>query len=308
MKSTMKNTMMNTNASNAMKNATNTHANTIKTMLKKLLGIITICGILSLTACAGETASGESASTEPANKLEQIKQSGKLVVGTSADYPPYEFHAMIDGKDQIVGFDIEIAKKIAEHLGVELEVQDMAFDAVLAGVDTGLIDIGVAGINKSDERDEVMDFSEMYYSAENIILTKADSENNYTTLDELDGKTIGVQMGTLQDDFAKAEFTNSTVKSLGKITDLVLELKTGMIDAILLEAPVARAYAAQNPDLKLGEMTFLKEEGGAYITTANDEPELMAEINLVIKELLDSGQLDLLVQQATELAEQQAEQ
>ena len=275
--------------------------------MKKLLSVTMVLIMLVLTACSGGNQNnGGNSQSDATNKLEQIKQSGKLVVGTSADYPPFEFHAMIDGKDEIVGFDIEIAKKIAEHLGVELEVQDMGFDAVLAGVGTGLIDIGVAGINKSEEREAEMDFSEVYYKSKNALVIKADSDNKFATIEDLAGKTVGVQIGTMQEEMSKEKFTQSTSKSLAKVTDLILELQTGLIDAVLLELPVAQSYVAQNPDLKMGELIIEEENGGTCVITANGETELMVEINKVIKELIETDQINVFVKEANELAEKSA--
>jgi len=272
--------------------------------MKKLLSII-ITGIMALsllTACG----STQDQVSEPQNKLEAIKSSGKLVVGTSADYPPYEFHMIIDGVDTIVGFDIEIAKAIASGLGAELEIKDMAFDAVLAGVGTGMIDLGVAGINPTPEREAAMDFSDVYYKASHTIVVKSENASQYASQDDLKGKVIGAQTGTLQEGVAQ-EIEGVTVKSLGKVTDLILELKTGKIDAVILELPVANSYANQNEDLSVVEkVVFEKMEGGSSVITAEGEKELMAAVNEIIAQLIKDGKIDTFVADATMLAEQVA--
>lgn len=275
--------------------------------MKKLLStiLVGIMAISMLTGCSSNSDTAEVA--EPANKLEAIQAAGKLVVGTSADYPPYEFHMMIDGVDTIVGFDVEVAQAVADALGVELDLKDMGFDAVLAGVGTGMIDIGVAGINNTPEREESMDFSDVYYKASQTVIVKSENVGNYNTNDDLKGKIIGVQIGTLQESIAQ-EIEGATIKSLSKVTDLVLELKTGKVDAIMLEMPVAASYAKQNEDLAVAEgIVFEKMEGGSTIITANDETELMEQINIVIAQLLADGKIDQFVATANELAEQAAE-
>lgn len=279
--------------------------------MKKLISALMIGMMIFTAGCSSNTGEkpaetpAETPAATPANKLEEIKAAGKLIVGTSADYPPYEFHMIVDGKDQIVGFDVEVAKEIAKGLGVELELQDMGFDAVLAGVGTGLIDIGVAGINPTPERDEAMDFSDVYYKASHTILVKAENADQYKTVDDLKGKTIGAQIGTVQESVAKEEIEGANVKSLPKVTDLVLELKTGMLDAIILEIPVAESYAKQNDDLVAQtDVVFEKIEGGSTVVTANDQPELMAEINKIIAQLLEEGKIDQFVADANALAEQ----
>lgn len=287
--------------------------------MKKILSIMLIGTMLIMAGC-GQKANDSGENTDPAenvvssngatsgNKLEEIKQAGKIVIGTSADYPPYEFHMMIDGKDEIVGFDVEIMKELAKGLGVELEIQDLGFDAVLAGVGSGLIDIGVAGINSMPEREEAMDFSDVYYKASHTIIVAADKASEYKSPADLEGKTIGAQLGTLQEQVAKEEIAGATVKSLGKVTDLILELKTGMIDAIILELPVAKSYEKQNADLKaVDQIIFEKMEGGSTVITANGETALMAEINKILAELKASGKIDQFVAEANELADQAIE-
>ena len=282
--------------------------------MKKILSMIMIammvimvgCGQSSNGAAEGEETNGNDAA--PANKLEQILASGKIVVGTSADYPPYEFHAMIDGKDQIVGFDVEVMKEIAAGLGVTLEIQDMGFDAVLAGVETGLIDIGVAGINASPDREDAMDFSNVYYSAVQTILVAKDKVNEYNGIASLDGKTVGAQIGSIQETMAKESLTNSQVKSLTKVTDLILELKTGMVDGVMVEMAVAQSYAKQNPDLAVAESIIFEDmEGGSTVITANGETELMAEINKILADMVASGRIDTYVAEANALVENAVE-
>lgn len=270
--------------------------------MKKILSIV-IMAVMTISLLAG---CGSSEAAAPANKLEAIKAANKLVVGTCADYPPYEFHMVIDGVDTIVGFDMEVAKAVADKLGVELEIKDMSFDAVLAGVGTGMVDIGVAGINPTPEREDAMDFSDVYYKASHTVLVKAENVDKIKTKDDLKGKVIGAQTGTLQEGVAQ-EIEGATVKSLGKVTDLILELKTGKIDAIMLELPVAGSYEKQNEDLAVPEgIVFEKIEGGSSIITANDETELMTEINAVIKELVETKKIDEFVAEANKLAEEAA--
>lgn len=274
--------------------------------------------VLSLAACGtteqkpAETKPAEGTPTETTvkNKLESVKESGKLIVGTSADYPPYEFHALIDGKDTIVGFDIEFAKAIGEALGVEVEIQDMDFTAVLTGVETGLIDVGIAAINPDPVRDETMDFSDIYFKSTYTVLINKNSVEDYKSLEDLNGKMIGAQLGTVQEEMANSQIQDAQVVALAKITDLVLQLKTGLIDAIVVEVPVADSYAKQNDDIvTVPEIDFSDSgmEGGSVVVAANGETELLAEINKVIAELQAQGKFEEWYTEAVELADAQNE-
>ena len=287
--------------------------------MKKLLSLMLVLAlVLSLAACGtteqkpAETKPAEGTPTETTvkNKLESVKESGKLIVGTSADYPPYEFHALIDGKDTIVGFDIEFAKAIGEALGVEVEIQDMDFTAVLTGVETGLIDVGIAAINPDPVRDETMDFSDIYFKSTYTVLINKNSVEDYKSLEDLNGKMIGAQLGTVQEEMANSQIQDAQVVALAKITDLVLQLKTGLIDAIVVEVPVADSYAKQNDDIvTVPEIDFSDSgmEGGSVVVAANGETELLAEINKVIADLQAQGKIEEWNTQAVELADAQNE-
>ncbi len=287
--------------------------------MKKLLSLMLVLAlVLSLAACGtteqkpAETKPAEGTPTETTvkNKLESVKESGKLIVGTSADYPPYEFHALIDGKDTIVGFDIEFAKAIGEALGVEVEIQDMDFTAVLTGVETGLIDVGIAAINPDPVRDETMDFSDIYFKSTYTVLINKNSVEDYKSLEDLNGKMIGAQLGTVQEEMANSQIQDAQVVALAKITDLVLQLKTGLIDAIVVEVPVADSYAKQNDDIvTVPEIDFSDSgmEGGSVVVAANGETELLAEINKVIAELQAQGKFEEWYTEAVELADTQNE-
>ena len=298
--------------------------------MKRLIAILlTLTLLLSLSACGNTSAETKPADTKPTEttaetktetpaettkktKLDTVKESGKLIVGTTADYPPYEFHAMIDGKDTIVGFDMALAADIAKHLGVELEIQDMEFSAVLSGVETGLIDVGIAGIKSTAERDKTMDFSKIYRNSKNnyTILTRIENETLFNSPEDLKGDYIvGAQMGTIQEEYARALYAEDKLLIIPKITDLVLNLNAKMVDGLVVEKSVAELYANQNEGLiSLGDKFTFEigdDEGGSVVVAKEGEKELLDEINIVIDELLSSGKLEEYYVEAVALSEAQ---
>ncbi|HWQ30763.1 MAG TPA: transporter substrate-binding domain-containing protein, partial [Negativicutes bacterium] len=238
-----------------------------------------------------------------AGKLDEIKAKGKIVLGTSADYPPYEFHKEISGKDNIVGFDIDIAKAIAADLGVELEIKDMKFDGLLAALVADDIDFIVAGMVPTDERKQSVDFSNTYYQAEQKMLVKAENVNKVKTVDDLKGKVIGAQKSTIQEEIANAKIEASEVKALSKITDLVLELQNDKVYGVVLVGPVADAYAKQNPAVAVPELSFGQEDGVAIAINKGNE-DLVSAINTSLDKLKKDGAIDKFIGDATILSEQ----
>lgn len=236
------------------------------------------------------------------SKLEEIKKAGKIVLGTAADYPPYEFHKEIDGKDEIVGFDIEIAKEIAKDLGVELEIKDMKFDGLLAALKMGNIDFIIAGMVPTEERKKNVDFSKQYYQAEQSFLVKAGEGSKYKSINDLKGLKIGAQKATVQEKIAIEKIENAQVKSLSKITDLVLELKYNKIDGIVLVEPVAMAYAQANEDLEVADVSLGKEDGVA-VAVDKGNSDLLKEINKTLDRLMSNNTIYQFISEATKLAE-----
>ncbi len=270
---------------------------------KKNLLIFSLFIITLLITAVGCSATAGDA--QPANKLEEIQSSGKLVLGTSADYPPYEFYAEIDGKLEIVGFDIDIAKEIAKDIGVELEIVDMQFDGLLAALVADNIDIIVAGMAATEERKESVDFSTSYYEAEQTMLVRKEDYEKFQSISDLEDHRIGVQMATVQEGIAHEQVSNAKeIKSLGKISDLVLELNYGNIDAIILVDTVAMAYAQNNENLALSQISFGKEDGVAAAVAKGHE-EFLASVNQTLEGLIADGSIDQFIEDAVILADQQ---
>lgn len=241
--------------------------------------------------------------SKASGKIDEIKAKGKIVLGTAADYPPYEFHKEIDGKDNIVGFDIEIAKAIAADLGVELEIKDMKFEGLLAALVAEDIDFIVAGMVATEERKQSVDFSIPYYEAEQKFLVKAENADKVKTVDDLKGKVIGAQKATIQEEIANTKIEASGVKALSKITDLVLELQNDKIFGIVLASPVAFAYSKQNPAFAVPEISFGREDGVAVaVNKGNDD--LVEAINATLEKLMQDGSVDKFISEATLLSEQ----
>ncbi|MCC5912650.1 MAG: transporter substrate-binding domain-containing protein [Clostridiaceae bacterium] len=264
---------------------------------KKALILLILAVALVFTGCA-QTSGGE------ANKLTAVQESGKLVLGTAADYPPYEFYAEIDGELQVVGFDIDIAKEIAKDMGVELEIRDMDFDGLLPALVTGNIDMIIAGMVPSEERKESVDFSIPYYAAEQTMLVRAEDYDKFATVEDFTGYTVGAQTATVQEGIAKEQISNAKLRSLSVITNLVMDLKTDRIDGIVLVEPVARAYAESNDDLVLSQI-HLGAEDGVAVAVAKDTEDFLASINTTLERLLVEDKISEFIAQATELADKQ---
>lgn len=289
--------------------------------MKKLVCILmSLVLVFGLVGCGGNAATNENKEPEQKqeqkteektekkseNVLEKVKAQNKLIVGTSADYPPYEFHKMIDGKDQIVGFDINIVEEIAKDLGVELEVVDMDFSAILSAVETGMVDVGIGGINPTPDRDEQVDFSDIYFTSAYTVLVKKDKVDEFKTNEDLNGKIIGAQLGSLQEEMAHNEIEASNVVALGKVTDLALQLQSDLVDAIILEMPVAQSYAAQNENFAVAEgIKFEADaiEGGCVIIAANGEKEILEEVNKTIERLNNENKIEEYYADAVALTE-----
>ena len=272
-------------------------------IIKKLVAVAAVATIaISMVGC-GNNEKKES-TTSNTSALEAIKAKGTLVIGTSADYPPYEFHKEIDGKDQIVGFDIEIAKEFAKDLGVELEIKDMAFDGLLVALQADKVDMIFAGMTPTDERKQNADFSDIYFTATHRFILRSGDETAITKIEDLKEKKIGVQKGSIQADIAKANFEEADIKSLDKVPDLVLDLKNKKVDAILVESTVADIQAQKNPGIAVANKLEVKDpDGGCAIAMKKNSPELLAEVNKTLKRLKDEKKVDTFIVDANKLAE-----
>ena len=266
-----------------------------KSLIKKIMAVI-IVGAFGMMAvgCGNSNSAGEGK-----DKVSEIKEAGKLVVGMSADYAPYEYHALIDGKDQIIGFDVDIAQAIADDMGVELELKEMNFDSLVESVKAGLIDMTISGMTPKPERLEAVDFSDIYYKADQAFLVQASDKGTYKTLADLEGKKVGAQMGSLQADIASG-IKDADVKLLADVNTLILELKNGNIDALIIEAPVANLAATTNTDLAVGDEIIEDSEGGSAIGMQKNSPELVEQVNSTLKKLMDEGKIDEFVKKAVE--------
>ncbi|HHV59090.1 MAG TPA: transporter substrate-binding domain-containing protein [Clostridiaceae bacterium] len=273
------------------------------------ISLLLICVLLvfSFASCnkAGTDGTSQNQTTgqsetqsQAGGTLKRVQETKKLVLGTSADYPPYEFHKLIDGKDKIIGFDIAIAEVIAQELGAELEIRDMDFGGLLMALQEGKVDIVIAGMTPKPERMEQVDFTKIYYTAAQGVVIRAEDKDKYKTADDLKGHKVGAQMGAIQEDIAKEQIPGSEVKALAKVSDLVLELKNKKVDALVMEKPVANAYIDANPDLALSEIEVVDDTGGSAIAIAKGNEDFVEKLNSILDNLINTGKIDQFVTDA----------
>lgn len=277
-----------------------------KGLLKKVLvSCLALAMTFSMVACGSKEDKGTSSESKTA--LTEIKDKGELVVGLSADYAPYEFYTMVDGKKTIVGFDVELAKEIAKDLGVKLTLKEMKFDALLTALPAGQIDMIISGMNPDEERAKVMDFSDIYYKAQHGVLVNKKDLNKYKSAEDLKGARVGAQIGSTQADIIKEKIKAKNPTLLANVNNLILELKSGKLDALIAEKPVAEMAIKNNNELALSKIEFEDETGGNAVAVKKGEKELVEQVNKTIKRLKDSGELDKFIVEADDLASKQIE-
>ena len=266
--------------------------------MKKFVTLILALALtLSLAACGGNNASpsgsASSAGSDAASSGEAgftTAVDGVLSMATEATFPPYEYY---DG-DAIVGIDVEIAQAIADKLGLELQVTDIAFDSIIPGVQSGKYDLGLAGMTVTDERLEQVNFSDSYATGVQVVIVKEGGK--VTSVDDLfaDGASnvIGTQTGTTGFLYATWDIQDAglgEVKSFAKTTDAVEALKNGQVDCVILDNEPAKALVAANEDagLSILDTEYAVEDYAAAIS--KDNTALLEAVNGALKELIADG-------------------
>lgn len=257
-----------------------------------MLGMLTGCGSSKADPAADVAVPDwiNSLSDEGIAAAKAIIANGKLVLGTSADYAPFEFHTEINGTDTIVGFDISIAQYMAEQLGVELEIVDMSFDNLLISLNKGDFDIVLAAMSSNEERAKAVDFSNEYYLSNNVILVQKQNADKYTTKESLQGVSMAAQKGTVCETRAKELAGESSVVSLVKVQDMVSELLSGKVEAVLLDKPVASGYVIMQDSLEMVDIGLVAEEGMS-VAMKKDSAGLTELVNCMLSQLTEE-QLD----------------
>lgn len=248
---------------------------------KNVLKVLAVCSLsLSLVACGGS----DSSSDESTGTSDDIDT---LIMGTNAEFPPYEFY---EGQT-IVGIDAEIAGAIAEKLGKELVIEDMAFGSLIASVSAGKIDMVMAGMTVSEERLQSVDFSNSYATGIQVVVVPEDSE--ITTVDDLfeEGKDyiIGVQIATTGDIYATGDFEESGLASLdryNKGADAIQALVSGRVDCVMIDSEPAKSFVASNSGLKILDTEYAVED---YAIALAKNSELTDEVNSALDELIADG-------------------
>lgn len=280
-------------------------------MMKKSMKLImlgaALVGAMAMAGCGGSepAKSGNAGSQQQSKLMQTIKQRGKLIVGTSSGYPPYVFVDAESPDKKVIGLDMEMCKQIADKLGVQLEVQDMSFSALLSSVTSGKVDIAVGGVSPTAEREKAMAFSDIYLPTEQKLLVRKENQHTYKSMADLKGKVIGAEKSTTQEATAQ-KIEGATAIGLSSVPDAILQLKNGKLDGIVLEGVVTKQYLIFNDDLALADVQFdgAKKVSAVALQKGNDD--VVKIINDIIKQDTESGQFDKWVDEYSRIAVEKA--
>ena len=240
------------------------------------------------------------------NRLEKILESGKLVLATSPDFAPLEFEDLSSGEAQYVGSDIELAKYIAEKLGVELEISAMDFSAVQAAIPSGQADIAISGFARTEERAQNMELSTPFNITEDggqTVLVAKGQGANYTAAEDFSGLQIGAQNGSLQYNLVSSQLPDDVeIVPVGSLNDGVLMLETGKIDALASDLSNAELLLESHDGIETTDFMFEYSSEGNVAAVKKGETELIEAVNEIIEEVNELGLYDQWKDEATELA------
>ncbi len=263
--------------------------------MKKIVKILAVIMVIALSAtllfaCGNENAGQNSSQTviDPDSTVNNDSATdNKLIMGTNAAFPPYEYY---EG-EKIIGIDAEVGALIAEKLGMEFEIKDMDFNGIISAVENGVIDIGMAGMTVTDERLLQVNFSTSYAKGVQVVIVKEGSD--IAALDNLAGKTIGVQEATTGDIYSTDEFGEENVKRYQNGAAAVAALQSGIVDAVIIDNEPAKAFVEVNEGLAILETAYAEEDYA--IAVAKGNTELLDKINTALAELTADGSIDAIV-------------
>lgn len=271
--------------------------------MKKIVTLVlALAMVFALCACG--SAAAPAATEAPAAGA---ASSETLILGTSADYAPFEFmYPDENGSMTYGGIDVFAAEYIAETMGKTLTVENMSFDYLLASLQKGDYDIVMAAMEATDERKNAADFSDPYYTDyPAMILVKADKADQYKTLADFDGKSVAAQTATTKEDIVKEQMPGANLVSLQNVNDIVNQLVNDKIDAAVLDGGVALQYEKSNADLKVASASDELGAAEPYcIAVQKGDPKgLLPAINAAIKKMNSENKMDEFIAKADELGD-----
>ncbi|CUS25756.1 Amino acid ABC transporter solute-binding protein [Paucilactobacillus oligofermentans DSM 15707 = LMG 22743] len=265
--------------------------------LKK--GLVVVAGLALLTiGLAGCSNSSD-------NSVKNIKDKGTLVMGTSADYAPFEFPIVKNGKKTVTGYDIFIAQQIAKDMGVKLKITNTEFPSLITDLKNKKVDIVLAGMVSTDERKKQVSFSDSYYKVENVLLVNKADENKYNSISDLKGLQVGAQQTTTQEQIAKKQIKNATTVTEANANSLTTELTQGKLAGVVLENEIADNYVKQYPEkyaiAKNVKLSTPESQQHINIAVRKDDKKLLKQVNKSVKELKSNGKMDTFLAKAQNL-------
>ncbi len=269
----------------------------------KRFWVVLLVGVLALglaVGCGGPEPTAEPETAEPGEAdveegVEDVEEEARveddsvLVMGTNADFPPFEFR---NEQNEVDGFDVDIANAVAEAMGRELVIEDMSFDGLIPALQANRVDMVVAGMTITEERSERVNFSDPYYNAGQTIVVREDNDE-IQSVDDLQDKKVAVQLGTTGDFEAHELLPDENITQFNQVNEAFLELGNNRVDAIIIDIPVAERYTQLRDGFKTVGGAFTEEYFG--IAVHKENAELLEEVNRVLAELKESGAYDELI-------------
>ncbi len=278
--------------------------------IRVLLPLVSVFILLVLIGACNKSDKVDPIAAEPVQQADPLGlvEAGKLIIGTSPDYPPYEFRLQRDDISEIVGLDIAIAEAIAKELNLELVIRDYFFSKLFTALENKEVDMVIAGLSPTEDRKQKMDFSEVYYKAvQNMVVRKVDYEM-FSNFDNLRDKHLGTQHGSIQAEMVKKLVRGAHFHEKTTVHELIEALKAGELDAVMIEAPVAEALAFKDSNLALIDIVRSEdipelEMVDSAIAVRKGSQELLSRINEVLRKLISENRIETYAADAAALME-----
>lgn len=252
----------------------------MKNFKKALAFILAAVMLLSLAACGSGDSATESTNADTAAK--------ELIMGTAAGFPPYEF---VDDNGNVVGIDAEIAGAVAEKLGMKLTIKDMDFDSLLTALQSGSIDIVFAGLTVTEERKQSVNFTDSYATGKQVVIVKEGS--SIKSVDDLEGKKIGVQSGTTGDIYCTDDYGQENINQYKEGSLAVAALQQDQVDCVVIDDQPAKQFVAANAGLTILETEYVSEDYAAAV--AKEDSVLLENVGKAMDELKADGTIDKII-------------